>query len=375
MESFRWDSYFVTGIEEVDEQHLHLVGLINKFGELLAQNELRYEYINQVFKELKEYTIYHFKEEELLMEKVGIDAQFLKKHKAIHQEFISKLLHMEQHVSVDNVASMRHLLEFLTHWLVYHILGIDQNMACQMEAIKSGSSAQQAYLAQDTNQDQATEALLNALNSLFKQVSYRNQELITLNQTLESQVAKRTADLQEANLHLEKLTKTDALTDLANRRYAMSHLNNIWNSLKNTGGELSCLMIDVDYFKQVNDNFGHDAGDKVLITLSKQIQQSLRNDDTVCRLGGDEFLVICENTDYEGAVLVAKTIHKSVSSMFVPFPTGGWHGSISIGVASYQQSMLKVDELIKLADNSLYSAKAAGKNCINIEHHSQLLKI
>lgn len=375
MESFRWDSYFITGIKEVDDQHLYLVGLINKFGELLTQNELQYGYISQVFMELKEYTLYHFQEEELLMEEVGIEARFLKKHKEIHQEFITKLLHMEQQVSVDNVDSMRHLLEFLTHWLVYHILGIDQNMANQMEAIKSGVSAQQAYLTQDTNQDQATAALLNALNGLFKQVSYRNQELMTLNQTLESQVTKRTADLLQANLHLEKLTKTDALTDIANRRYAMSHLKNVWNSLKSYGGELSCLMIDVDHFKQVNDSFGHDAGDNVLIALSKQIQQSLRNDDTVCRLGGDEFLVICEDTDYDGAVLAAKLIHKSVSAMFVPFSTGGWHGSISIGVASYQPSMLKVDELIKLADNSLYAAKAAGKNCINAEHHSLLSKV
>jgi hemerythrin-like metal-binding protein len=89
MESFCWDTYFETGFSEVDQQHRHLVELINEFGKLLAQNEVRREDITHVFQELQEYSIYHFKEEETLMKKAGIDAHFLSSHIKVHQDFIS----------------------------------------------------------------------------------------------------------------------------------------------------------------------------------------------------------------------------------------------------------------------------------------------
>jgi hemerythrin len=123
-------------------------------------------------------------------------------------------------------------------------------------------------------------------------------------------------------------------------------------------------MIDADHFKEVNDTYGHDAGDSVLIKLAKTLQHSLRNDDIVCRLGGDEFFVICPNTDREGGMYIAELTRKVVSELRVH--TGGepWHGSVSIGVASRSPDMESCDELIKAADKCLYAAKEAGKNCV-----------
>lgn len=364
MDSFNWDTYFVTGLAEVDQQHFHLVGLINKFGNLLAQNELRPEYIEAVFQDLQEYAIYHFQEEEKMMKKSGIDPRFYAKHVEVHLDFLMKVTAMHDNISGENSSAARELLEFLTHWLVYHILGMDQNMAKQLEAIKNGSSAEQAFQNESLEVDSATEALLGALSGLFQQVSERNKDLHRLNQTLEMKVAARTQDLQEANQYLEKLAVTDALTNLPNRRYAMSHLAQLWEKAKQKNRPLSCLMIDADHFKVVNDDYGHDAGDKVLIELSQQLQQRLRNDDTVCRLGGDEFLVLCENTDIEGAKHIAQLLCDAVAELKVQVGEGLWRGSVSIGVASKQDNMAQPEQLIKMADKGVYLAKKTGKSCV-----------
>lgn len=364
MESFCWDTYFETGFAKVDQQHRHLVGLINEFGKLLAQNELRREDISHVFQELQEYSIYHFNEEETLMAKARIDARFLSEHIKVHQDFLLTVTEMHDQLAVGNSSTAKRLLNFLNNWLVNHILSMDQNMARQLTAIKNGSSAAQAFEAERTEIDGATKALLAALNNLFQQVSESNKELQLLNQTLEIKVAQRTQALQKANKDLEQLAVTDVLTNLPNRRYAMLHLSALWEKAQQQNTPLSCLMIDADHFKRVNDNYGHDAGDRVLIALTKKLQETLRNDDIVCRLGGDEFLVICENTDFAGAKYAAQLLCDAVAEMQVEIGKGTWFGSISIGVASKEDNIRDIDELIKIADQGIYLAKAAGKNCI-----------
>lgn len=364
MSPFIWDSSFVTGFDDVDEQHLYMVGLINKFGELLVQNKLSEESIEAIFQELYGYAHYHFQEEETLMKNAGIDSRFLSAHIKVHQNFLLKISEMHDGISINSRASLRELLEYLIHWLVYHILGMDQNMAKQLAAIKGGSTAQQAFQMASKEVDNATDALLNALNHLFQQVSERNHELYQLNKTLEIKVAQRTQELQEANEHLEQLAVTDMLTNLPNRRYAMPHLSALWEKARQRNKSLSCLMIDADHFKEVNDRYGHDAGDKVLIELSQQLQQTLRNDDILCRLGGDEFLVICENTDLAGAKHIARLLRSSVADLKVQVGNGIWFGSVSIGVASRQAHMQEIEELIKMADQGGYLAKEAGKNCV-----------
>ena len=364
MTAFIWDSSFVTGFDDVDAQHLYLVELINKLGKLLVRNEQSEKAIESIFQELYDYTLYHFQEEETLMKNAGIDSRFLSTHIKVHQDFLFKVTEMHEQLVVEYPATLAHLLDFLIHWLAYHILGMDQNMARQLAAIKSGCSTEQAFQVASTEVDSATEALLSALNKLFQQVSERNKELRQLNKTLEIKVAQRTEELQEANLHLEQLATTDMLTNLPNRRYAISHLSALWEKAQQQNKPLSCLMIDADHFKEVNDRYGHDAGDKVLIALSQQLQQTLRNDDIVCRLGGDEFLVICENTDFAGARHIAQLLCNEVAELKVPIEKGTWFGSVSIGVGSKQAHMRDMDELIKMADQGVYLAKEAGKNCV-----------
>lgn len=128
--------------------------------------------------------------------------------------------------------------------------------------------------------------------------------------------------------------------------------------------DLVCIMIDADHFKQVNDNYGHDAGDEVLRQLARTLLHAFRNDDLVCCLGGDEFFMICPHADLAGGITIAEITRQKVSEMRVE--TGGdpWAGSISVGVAMREASMNTFAELVKNADESVYAAKAAGKNCV-----------
>lgn len=364
MASFRWDTYFATGIVEVDEQHFYLVELINKFAQLFSENELQFDDIERVFLDLKEYTVVHFQTEEKLMENAGIDAHFYSQHITAHLDFLFKVTEMHDEISAENITVARQLLAFLMHWLVYHLLGMDQNMARQLEAINKGCTPEQAYQAARIDVDSATEALLVALNGLFSQVSDRNKELLELNKSLELKVQERTQALQQANLRLEQLAITDTLTKIPNRRFVMTHFSLLWKEAQQQNEPLSCLMVDVDYFKDVNDNYGHDAGDNVLIELSKQLQQTLRSDDIICRLGGDEFLVICEKTDFAGAMHIAQLLCDAVGQFKVKVGQYTWLGSVSIGVASKQDNMENVEQLIKMADQGVYLAKQAGKNCV-----------
>ena len=364
MESFRWSKHFVTGLSKVDKQHHHLVDLINQFGDLLADNDVQMQDVNRLFSQLADYAVYHFQEEERLMEEVKLDGRHRNHHIAVHKSFLSDVTSIYSVISQDNLHKVESLLDFLIHWLAYHILGEDKAMARQITAIQCGMSPHEAYDTLEQERDNATAPLIDALKGLFELVSMRNKELKQLNESLEKEVASRTRELSEANLHLEELSLTDVLTGLPNRRHAMRLLSALWDEALHKDSQLVCMMIDADYFKEANDVYGHDAGDEVLKELAKTLRHSLRNDDTVCRLGGDEFLIICPNTDKDGGMHVAELIRKTVSTLRVP--TGGefWYGSVSVGVASRLPDMKSHEELIKMADKGVYAAKQDGRNCV-----------
>lgn len=364
MESFRWGPNFATGIQAVDIQHCKLVESINRFGSRLAENAIANEDIEELLQELVNYAQHHFEDEENMMLRYALDKRHYHKHIEEHKGFLSDVTCMGQRFRDGNIDDGKSLLEFLIHWLAYHILCCDKNMARQITAIENGASPVEAYLAEEKNISESTEPLVAALNGLFQLVSRRNKALSALNQNLEAMVEERTRELVKANADLEILALTDVLTELPNRRHAMLQLHELWKETCQQNGNLACMMIDADGFKSINDTYGHDAGDVVLRRLAQELQHSVRSDDIVCRMGGDEFLIICPYTPLEGALYVAELTRTKIAGLRVSAGVGFWQGSISVGVAAATVGIRSVDDLLKAADDAVYMAKNAGRNCV-----------
>lgn len=363
MDLFQWNKAFEIGFSAIDEQHHHLFDVTNQFGVLLAEDGVIPKDTVTLLEELLSYTTYHFKEEEGLMLRAGVDNRHIHQHQQKHRQFFEDVFIQQKQWSPGTPLIEKGLFEYLINWLIYHILGCDRNMARQIGMIEKGASAAEAYQAEEQVLDVVTQTLLSALTHLFNQVSDRNRQLAELNQTLELKVEKRTKSLFEANQKLEKLSITDALTGLANRRFAMQALTSLWKISEAMA--LGCLLVDADNFKEINDTYGHDAGDVVLRDLAKKLQDAMRTDDIVCRLGGDEFLIICPDTDAEGLLHVANQMHAQVVRQDISFQGGVWQSSISVGLALKTAAMVKPEDLIKEADNGVYASKKSGRNCVS----------
>ena len=173
--------------------------------------------------------------------------------------------------------------------------------------------------------------------------------------------------LRAANERNRILSITDALTGAYNRRYLMEQLPRELERCRRYAYPLSVLMCDIDHFKQMNDARGHAAGDEVLQQFAARMQRCIRtNSDWVARYGGEEFLIVLPETSYEGAMVVAEKMRWSVVES--PFVTRAGHAQItaSFGIASTAQHgpdlSLKVEVLIRTADECLYRSKDGGRN-------------
>lgn len=368
MEPFKWGSQFITGIAEVDTQHQSLVSMMNNFGEAIAENKQDNKLFHATLKEVGDYAESHFNLEKKLMHERQLDHRHVKNHLRKHHEFLIDIQNLANTLDGDNAEDCCSFYEYLVNWLAYHVLGTDKNMALQIAAIKNGTSPSDAYLREEQETSSSTEPLLAAVTGLVALVSKRNKALSELNRTLEKRVAERTKELLRSNEQLEKISITDHLTQLPNRRYAINQLDLLWKESLERKLPLSCLMIDADGFKTINDSYGHDAGDVVLQCLAKELQDSVRSDDIVCRLGGDEFLIICPNTNLEGALHLGEQTREKVASLKVEAGTGFWLGSVSIGVACTGPLMKSIDDLIKAADDAVYLAKRDGRNCVRCKN-------
>ncbi|RLJ71427.1 two-component system cell cycle response regulator [Hydrogenivirga caldilitoris] len=169
-------------------------------------------------------------------------------------------------------------------------------------------------------------------------------------------------------LILEQESIADPLTGLFNRRYMKEILEKEFMRAKRYNLPLSLLMIDIDFFKKINDTYGHTVGDQVLIEVSRRLLNSLRQIDSASRWGGEEFLVVLPNTGRRGAIAVGERIREEVAKEPVVTDKGDkiW-ATVSVGVASLEGSTdeyesLKPGDMIELADKALYRAKRSGRN-------------
>lgn len=174
------------------------------------------------------------------------------------------------------------------------------------------------------------------------------------------------AQLVTMNSRLEHLAITDELTGLSNRRHGMDRLAEQWERDARYTRPLSIAMIDVDHFKQINDTYGHANGDVVLKRLATVLRKHTRNTDTICRMGGDEFLMIFPSQTIEEATVCAQRCLNEVDENITAVGESGIKMSISIGLATRTLSMAGVSDLLKAADEALYAAKNSGRHVVHV---------
>jgi len=187
---------------------------------------------------------------------------------------------------------------------------------------------------------------------------------------LQQEVEEKNAQLAELNRQLEALAITDELTGLFNRRHFMERLREEFARSKRYQMDLACVMFDIDNFKKINDQWGHQTGDKVLKELGALLKRSHRTHDLAARYGGEEFILILCQTDHRGAMQFGEQLRKNVqdhpfsSVSGQPFPV-----TISIGVGSFPApDVTQPDDLVRVADGALYQAKRTGKNRVVTAH-------
>jgi diguanylate cyclase (GGDEF)-like protein/PAS domain S-box-containing protein len=169
-------------------------------------------------------------------------------------------------------------------------------------------------------------------------------------------------ELKEKEFMLQKLARTDQLTQIKNRVYLDEHLTTQYYRFQRNEEPCSVILLDIDFFKSVNDDYSHLVGDKILIQFAQLLKSSIREGDIVGRWGGEEFLIILPHTNIEQAAILAEKLRKKIDKTL--FDTVG-HKTASFGVACFTQGVT-IEKLIDNADSALYEAKESGRNNVKV---------
>lgn len=191
------------------------------------------------------------------------------------------------------------------------------------------------------------------------------QRIVTVQREVinECDLLRRNAlQLTIANQRAEEAALTDSLTGLYNRRYAMDRLAREWVASERNHRPLSILLLDIDHFKTVNDNHGHNIGDLALKRLAEMLGEHSRRPDIACRIGGEEFFILAPETALPGALRQAERLREAFESKSINVEGIDLHLTISLGVAQKCAGMASPEELLKIADEALYQAKREGRN-------------
>lgn len=237
-------------------------------------------------------------------------------------------------------------------------LGTDKNKKtifcdCVMVPIGSGRAL---FIAEQFDTEQALQEIVQRLNRQVKMYQMESEAAKKIARNKQTEVD---AILMQAN----ELSNVDALTFLPNRRMIIRELQNEALRAQRYPAPLSISVVDVDFFKKVNDSYGHLVGDEVLRHVAYQLRDNVRHPDMVGRYGGEEFLILLPNTDAKEAAEQAARLCKCVRE--AQFPVGG-HDlkvTVSIGVAEYQPGTDTWDTLLNRADTAMYAAKKKGRDC------------
>ncbi|MGE5027774.1 MAG: HDOD domain-containing protein [Betaproteobacteria bacterium] len=295
-------------------------------------------------------------------------------------QYLQKILSDSGHVVVtaaDGKEAQQQVVEFnpqivISDWLMPEMDGIA--FCKSLRSTREGRRVYFLILTAREEEDQLVEAFEAGVDDyvvkpfsakLIKARLRAGQRVVQLQEELahEREEVRRTAtELAVTNRRLQRLALTDSLTLLPNRRYGMDRMEQEWAASKRNGRPLSCLLIDLDHFKQINDKYGHDVGDLALKQAAATLKGLSRAQDMISRVGGEEFLVICPDTGMKAAAQYAERIRNAFEA--ASFKTGKMDCkmTVSIGVAERNQVLDHFSKLLKVADMALYQAKQMGRN-------------
>ena len=182
-------------------------------------------------------------------------------------------------------------------------------------------------------------------------------------QVLANQIAISLSNARAVK-RLEEMATTDGLTGCLNKRAFLEELESKMRSAQRVNRKLSLLVTDIDHFKSVNDTYGHATGDVVIKALGQLLMKLKRETDRVARFGGEEFCVLCEETDTDGAVLLAERVREELGKTVFQTELGKLKVACSIGVATYPRDAKTASELFEITDKALYAAKRGGRNMV-----------
>ncbi|HEY4943319.1 MAG TPA: PleD family two-component system response regulator [Rhizomicrobium sp.] len=241
--------------------------------------------------------------------------------------------------------------------------GFDGLRLCsQLRSLPEGRNVPILVVVTDGDRRKLNQALEMGVNDYLTRPVDKNELVARVRTQLRK---KRYSDRLRHNVQLSlEMAITDQLTGLHNRRYMTRHLDNLVASAGRGGKPLAFLILDIDFFKSVNDGHGHDIGDEVLKEFANRISANVRGIDLACRYGGEEFVVVMPDTDMALAYSIAERLRKSIETtpIVISRAPGKLSITISIGIAATQGLADTSDALLHRADQALYSAKRNGRN-------------
>lgn len=208
--------------------------------------------------------------------------------------------------------------------------------------------------------------IVNLLSSFAEQYKNTALKLTIAHNSLEQKVKEKTHELQQANEHLKHIAGHDSLTELPNRRLFFELLKQELNRAERNKYKLALLYMDLDGFKDINDQYGHDIGDEVLVNVTKRLKASLRKEDLIARLGGDEFTICYSNIKHISDVKVLCKILNDKMAKPIYIRGKPCHVGLSIGVSIYPDHGNNCQTLLKIADAAMYQVKNKNKDGFQI---------
>ncbi len=241
--------------------------------------------------------------------------------------------------------------------------GFDGLRLCsQLRSLPEGRNVPILVVVSESDRRKLHQALEMGVNDYLTRPVETNELVARVRTQLRK---KRYADRLRHNVQLSlEMAITDQLTGLHNRRYMSRHLDNLIAQAERTAKPLAFLIMDIDFFKKVNDTYGHDIGDEVLQEFARRISANVRGCDLACRYGGEEFVVVMPDTDVPFAYAVAERLRHSIETtpVLISRAPGNLNITISIGIAGSTGAADSAEALLHRSDQALYAAKRNGRN-------------